>query len=161
MLTLIFSCEDGSVFKINACRWRRTCVGCVIADKGALPSCRYSIKSTMPINDFFIQPVDPCLHIAAVEITAPLQYIIQQLALLDWDGEVQIIPFLKAVNCGLELILRSGQKVFKVSESFRFQQVGFFQIEVQPTQKFFEVSVHGFVSSRYNKLDEELSNDLN
>ena len=28
MLKLIFSCEDGSVLKVNACRWRCTCVGC-------------------------------------------------------------------------------------------------------------------------------------
>ena len=75
----------------------------------------------MPINDLFTRPVDPCLHIAAIEITAPLQYIIQQLASLDWDGEGQTIPVVKAANHGLEIILRSGHKVLKVSESFSFQ----------------------------------------
>ena len=28
MLTAIFACEYGTVLEINACRWRRTCMGC-------------------------------------------------------------------------------------------------------------------------------------
>ena len=72
MLTLSFSCEDGTVLKINACEWRCICVGCVISDKGALPSCLHSSKIRMSINDFFTRSVYPCLHTVAVEITAPL-----------------------------------------------------------------------------------------
>ena len=75
----------------------------------------------MPVSYFFTQPVYPCLHIAAIKIAAPLQYIIQQLASLDWDGEGQIIPFVKAVYHGLELIFCSGHKVIKIIESFSFQ----------------------------------------
>ena len=51
--------------------------------------------------------------IQVFKITAPLQYVIQQLASLDWYGEGQIIPSVKAVYRGLELILRSGDKVLK------------------------------------------------
>ena len=75
----------------------------------------------MPISDLFTRPVDPCLHIAAIKIPAPLQYVIQQLALLDWNGEGQIIAFVKAVYHGLELILRSVHKFLKIIESLSFQ----------------------------------------
>ena len=75
----------------------------------------------MPVSDSPPPSVDPCLHIAVIKITAPLQYVIEQLASLDWDDEGQIIPFVKSVYHGLELILGSEDKVLKIIESLSFQ----------------------------------------
>ena len=89
---------------------------------GAVPVWVVSLRTRVSSLAVDIAAKEQCpLMILAIEITAPLQYIIQQLASLDWGGEGQIIPVVKAFNHGLELILSSGHKVLKVIESFSFQ----------------------------------------
>ena len=93
MLTLIFSCEDCSVLKINSCRWRRTCVGCAHCTNVLVATKLLTLRNRLYMISHDVRSIGKSASVAMEVKLAGNDLILERLALERFEEELNFISF--------------------------------------------------------------------
>ena len=93
MFTLIFYCEDGSVLKINACRWRCTCVGCAHCTNVSVATKLLTPRNRLYMISHDIRSIEKSATVAMEVKLAGDDIILERLALELFEVELNFLSF--------------------------------------------------------------------
>ena len=93
MLTPIFACEDGTVLKIKACRWRRACMGCAHCTNVSVATKLLTLRNRLYIISHDVISIRKSATVAMEVKHAGNILILERVSLENFKEEFNFLSF--------------------------------------------------------------------